>query len=133
MEPAAAALQLGGLDARGQRDGPDAVRRQLEGHRAAEEPEMELLGLAELPTALMHQIERRLDDAEGDALGLGALARHRLPEREGGVAVKPSRWGTTAAQSVGTGARLILVVSAMALAATPAGLRPSLAIVQSAI
>jgi hypothetical protein len=72
------------------------------------------------PVALLaHQLGPGLDDAQRHALGVGAEARHGLPERKGGSRSKPSRSATTAAQSVSTGARLIRMLSpASAMAVT---------------
>ena len=95
------------------RDGPHVVWRLLHGHGAAQEPDIELLALAELLAAHPHQRGLRLDDAERDALGVGAQPRHGLSERQGGSRSKPNCSATTAAQSVSAGARLILIVSAM--------------------
>ncbi len=47
----------------------------------------------QIAAALAHQLGRRLDDAERDALGVGAEARHGLPERQGGVAVEAQPLG----------------------------------------
>ena len=54
---------------------------------------MQALALGQPVALLAHQLGPGLDDAQRHALGVGAEARHGLPERQRGITIEPQPLG----------------------------------------